>query len=191
MVDEFPSYVTSADEVIAALNGVCASAQFQKTPQLQRFLRFVVTRALEGDAKLIKAYTIGVEALGRSPDFDPDKDSIVRVEAVRLRKALDSYHQANADLADVRITLPIGRYMPIFERIPASDKSKASTAINGTFWSRPMRWSRDQPHRPLTRPQVLWVVLVTILIIAVLELLIDIDYPLHSSFEWIIRRFIG
>ena len=134
------------------------------------------------DASAIKAYTIGVEALGRSPDFDADKDSIVRVEAVRLRNALDKYYQSNKNKNEVRIGLPVGAYIPTFERLSATDSLS---------WRMPMHWVSCQLRRTWKGSQVGWIILATIAIIAVLELLIDVDYPLHSTFNWVLRNFIG
>jgi hypothetical protein len=62
------------------------SAAFRDSPQLVRFLTFVIEVTLAGQADRIKGYTIAIEALGRSSDFDPESDAIVRVEAWRLRK---------------------------------------------------------------------------------------------------------
>src|SRR5256885_3659526 len=50
---------------------------------------FPYTTLFRSQSSQIKEYNIAVEALGRAPDFDQKKDSIVRVEAHRLRKRLD------------------------------------------------------------------------------------------------------
>ena len=49
------------------------------------FLRYVVERALAGEGDQLKEYVIGVAVFGRGDDYDPRLDSIVRVEARRLR----------------------------------------------------------------------------------------------------------
>jgi hypothetical protein len=100
----------------AALAGVIDSAGFRASPQLAAFLRYIVEATLRGEQDRIKAYTIGVEALGRGHDFDPQKDPIVRVEASRLRQALQTYY-ANDGVADaIIIDVPRGRYVPTFRR---------------------------------------------------------------------------
>lgn len=48
-------------------------------------LRFVVGETLAGTGSRLKAYTIGIEVFARPPDFDPQADPLVRVEAGRLR----------------------------------------------------------------------------------------------------------
>ncbi len=103
-------------EVAAALRRVLASESFRTAPQLCAFLSFVVERTREGRAAEIKGYTIATEALGRPASFDPQADPIVRVEAMRLRRALDAYY-AGAGAGDpLRIVLPRGGYVPSFVR---------------------------------------------------------------------------
>lgn len=56
------------------------------------FLLFIVETTLAGHGNKLKAYTIAMEALGCGTDFDPQTDPVVRVEAVRLRRALARYY---------------------------------------------------------------------------------------------------
>src|SRR5471032_948048 len=79
-------------EIRAALALVIASARFRACPRLTSFLRFVVEAWLAGRSGRVKGYTVGVEAFGRPDSFDPQIDPIVRVEATRLRRALDRYY---------------------------------------------------------------------------------------------------
>lgn len=82
---------------------------------LAKMLSHVVERTLAGDGRSIKAYTIAVEAFGRSPDFDPDRDSAVRVTAMRLRTALDLYYAGPGADDPLRIRMVPGSYRPMFE----------------------------------------------------------------------------
>src|SRR5262245_63863655 len=84
--------IPDAEEVRAALEHMAASEAFRGSPQLVAFLRYVVEARLRGTQDRIKGYTIAVEALGRTADFDPQSDPIVRVEATRLRRALTRYY---------------------------------------------------------------------------------------------------
>ncbi|MFN7919267.1 MAG: hypothetical protein U0Q16_04175 [Bryobacteraceae bacterium] len=57
---------------------------------------------------------LAVEVFDRTPEYDPKVDTIVRVEARRLRAKLADYY-ASAGAADpVRIDIPAGSYIPIF-----------------------------------------------------------------------------
>jgi hypothetical protein len=105
-------------EIRLALERMAESEAFRGSPQLIAFLRYVVEATLRGQADRIKGYTIATEALGRTVDFDPQADPIVRVEATRLRRALDRYHAA-AGAAGVRIDVPLGSYVPVFRRAEA------------------------------------------------------------------------
>jgi hypothetical protein len=97
---------------------------------LARMLSHVVERTLAGDGRSIKAYTIAVEAFGRSPDFDPDRDSTVRVTAMRLRTALDLYYAGPGADDPLRIRMVPGSYRPIFETVetPAEPPVPVRTA---------------------------------------------------------------
>ncbi|MCW5720253.1 MAG: hypothetical protein KIS86_03830 [Devosia sp.] len=89
-------------------------SEMARSPQLMRFLDYIVTRRLEGEGPSIKAYSIAVDVLGRSSDFDPQADPIVRVQARRLRALLDQYYSGPGADETVRIELPVGRYVPEF-----------------------------------------------------------------------------
>jgi TolB-like protein len=104
------------DEVRAALDRVLASGSFAGTSRLSRFLRFVVERSLAGEAERLKEYVIGVEVFDRDERYDPRIDSIVRVEAGRLRAKLDEYYRGAGAGDAVAIVLEKGRYAPAFVR---------------------------------------------------------------------------
>jgi hypothetical protein len=97
-------------------------------------LRFVVDAALAGQADRIKGYTIGVEAFGRGEDFDPQSDPIVRVEAGRLRRALDNYYAGAKD--PVVIALPVGTYVPTFTLRAATRSTAPDVAVPRSGWLR-------------------------------------------------------
>jgi tetratricopeptide (TPR) repeat protein len=116
------------DEIRAELDRVLASDIFRAAPQLTAFLSYVVEQTLAGRAGELKGYTIAVEAFGRPPDFDPQADPIVRVEAGRLRKALNLYFAAEGVADPIRITIPVGAYVPAFERVVPLEPPEAETA---------------------------------------------------------------
>lgn len=114
--------IVSAGEVRAALERMLASETFRDSPQLASFLRFVTEAELRGESGRIKGYTIGVEALGRGTDFDPQLDPIVRVEATRLRRTIERYYAGPGASDPVIITLAPGSYVPSF-RLRTADVS--------------------------------------------------------------------
>ena len=72
-------------QIRACLDKVLAHPLFTQSERQQRFLKFITTETLAGHTERLKGYTIGLEVFDRDPDFDPTVDSIVRVEAARLR----------------------------------------------------------------------------------------------------------
>jgi hypothetical protein len=125
-----------ASEVREELERIVASTNFRDSLRLTSFLRFVVEAALTGKNRQIKAYTVAVEALGRSADFDPQTNAIVRVEAGRLRQALARYYADGGCNDRLFIGLPVGTYVPTFQwrdtvgdpvRIPARERDEKAT----------------------------------------------------------------
>jgi hypothetical protein len=81
---------------------------------LQQLLQYLAEKTFSHGAEPIKEYTIGVEALGRSPDFDPKTDPIVRVQIHRLRQKLKEYYDSDGLRDYIVIEIPKGQYLPIF-----------------------------------------------------------------------------
>jgi len=106
----------SADEVKTELDRVLESEAFTASTRLQRFLRHVVEQSLEGKGDDLKEYSIGTSVFDRDEQYDPRIDSIVRVEAGRLRSKLDEYYNHAGASDDVVIRIPRGTYAPVFER---------------------------------------------------------------------------
>jgi hypothetical protein len=96
------------------LESVLASGIFHRAPNLANLLTYVCMKYFEGAADEIKEYNIAVEALGRAPEFDQKRDSIVRVEAHRLRKRLRAYYETEGTDHRVQIEIPSGQYTPRF-----------------------------------------------------------------------------
>jgi adenylate cyclase len=108
----------TADEIRAQLDRVLASEGFANADRMSAFLRYVVERALAGESDRIKEYAIGVDVFGRNGSYDPRLDSIVRVEARRLRTKVDEYYASHGARDPVIISLRRGSYVPSFERRP-------------------------------------------------------------------------
>lgn len=97
-----------------ALERIMASADFVESARNRNFLRYVVSETLAGRSGRIKAYSIGTTVFGRDDNFDPQQDAIVRIEAGRLRRALEHYYLTGGQADPLRIDLPRGSYVPKF-----------------------------------------------------------------------------
>lgn len=104
--------VPDASFIHSVLVRILASPYF--TPRLKAFLKYVTEETLDGKGEAIKGYSIGTLVFGRPDDFDPTIDSIVRVEAVRLRAALSRYYEGDGRDDPVIISIPAGGYAPRF-----------------------------------------------------------------------------
>jgi TolB-like protein len=109
---------------------ILSSSIFQQSPTLQKLLGFILKTAIEGNTITLKEYTIGVYALGKTPDFDPKKDPIVRIHMYRLRKALEQYYASEGSSRPNIISIPKGAYIPeLIERHPGEQTEWAPTSM--------------------------------------------------------------
>ena len=159
----------SAAEIRTELEKVLASAELVHCPQLQRFLNFVVEEELAGRGNQLKEYVLGVGVFGRPADFDPRLDSLVRVEARRLRAALQKYYADKGRRDPIIIELQKGAYLPSFHRSVPSDGAHgipASVDKDGGI-SRPVRELSMARHKTWIWPVSLTIVICIVLGIAV------------------------
>jgi tetratricopeptide (TPR) repeat protein/TolB-like protein len=105
----------AASEVRAELDQILRSRVFIQSHRIRRFLQFIVEESLLGQPHRLKEYPIGLEVFDRREAFDPRVDSIVRVEARRLRNKLEEYYRTEGREDHIRILLRKGSYMPVFE----------------------------------------------------------------------------
>jgi len=115
MALESPETIELAEQR-AQLERVLESRGFVRAPTLASLLSYLCEKFFAGQANQIKEYSIGVELFRRGESFDQDADSIVRVEANRLRKRLMEYYGGEGAQDPLQITIPVGQYVPKFER---------------------------------------------------------------------------
>jgi hypothetical protein len=101
----------------AELQAVLASQLFVRSPTLAHLLSYLCEKKLAGETDQVKEYSIALDVFGRQDSFDQDTDSIVRVQANRLRKRLAEYYSGEGATHALRIAIPIGQYVPSFERV--------------------------------------------------------------------------
>src|SRR6266478_8212159 len=101
------------DEVRRQLEAILASPAFHGSKRCQQFLEHVCERTVASRESTLKERTVAIEVFGRQPQSDLGEDTIVRVGAREVRKRLAQYYVSpDGALAEVRIDLPPGTYVP-------------------------------------------------------------------------------
>jgi hypothetical protein len=109
---------------------VVASSVFAKSERLSSFLTCICDLTLSGRAGEINEQKIGTAVFGRPPDYDSSIDGIVRPQASRLRQRLDLYFSGEGANEPIRINLPRGSYVPVFEVNPGPGPAADSSAVS-------------------------------------------------------------
>jgi len=121
---------------------VLASRCFRNAPSLSRLLAHIVERTLDGKAEDLKEYSLGVDVFDRGEQFDAKLDTIVRVQARRLRQKLEEYYQSEGSGDPIVIALAKGRYVPEF------NAARTNTATDDAVRSAPASWM-TRPRRSI------------------------------------------
>lgn len=103
-----------ATDIAAELQRVLDSPDFPATPRNRKFLAYVVEKELADSLQEISATLVATRVFGRGDGFDPNKDPIVRIEAGKLRRDLETYYLKSGRRNPLRIGLPKGDYRPSF-----------------------------------------------------------------------------
>jgi hypothetical protein len=110
---------------------VLRSPLFDKSPRLSDFLKYICRLELTGRRSEINEHQIGVEVFGRNQAYNSGEDGIVRSQARFLRQRLDEYFRTVGRNEPIRIAIPKGGYIPLFEENPALEASSAVTTTGG------------------------------------------------------------
>src|SRR5262245_60704920 len=118
----------SASEILGQTQRILASRHFRSAKSLERFLRHVVEKKLNGQENSLKEYSIGLEVFQRGVNYDPKSDAVVRVQATLLRKKLAAYYAEEGLNDPIILDLPKGHYVANFcvRSTDAESSGKAS-----------------------------------------------------------------
>ena len=105
---------------------IVATPSFAKSARLSSLLLFVTRESLTGRTEELREQVIGERVFGRSVGYDPRDDNIVRSHASRLRQRLDAYFREEAVDEELRVTIPRGSYVPLFERVESNAPTEES-----------------------------------------------------------------
>ena len=106
--------------VLDELQRIGASSTFENKPVMQKLLAYLVNEFLEGRSDQISGFSIGVDVFARAQSADPTSTALVRNNALRLRRLLETYYLGEGKTDPVRINIPRGKYVP---EIAANDRS--------------------------------------------------------------------
>jgi Tol biopolymer transport system component len=153
--------VVSPNELDRELERILASRTFARSRRLQDLLRYTVDRIKTGRADSIKEYLLAVEVFGRKPSFDPRFDSIVRVQASRLREKLQKYYATEGRGDEILIAIPKGAYIPTVQhrrqRLPSAYKRRwlwiagAALFSGAVLWLAILQLQTSGRHPPVLR----------------------------------------
>jgi hypothetical protein len=104
----------TTEEKLAQLEKILNGRTLHGSESLKAFLRFVVEKTVGNGDGGLKEYIIATEVFGRNSDYNSRIDSVVRVQASRLRAKLHEYYITEGKSDQVVIDLPKGHYTPTF-----------------------------------------------------------------------------
>jgi len=90
------------------------SETFRAAPVMRALLLYL----WQHQGESLSEYAIGVEALGRPPDFDPKEDATVRVGISRLRAKIRTFYEGEIEPSPLQLTIPLGGHEIRWIQIP-------------------------------------------------------------------------
>jgi hypothetical protein len=107
------------DSARGQVERIVHSKAFETSEVHRRLLQYLAEKSLAGEADRLKEYVVGLEAFGKPSTYDPKQDSIVRLQAGRLRQKLATYYQTEGAGDQLLVSLPKGAFKLNFEPSPA------------------------------------------------------------------------
>src|ERR1700731_4108943 len=99
-----------AIESRAQVERILQSKVFRTSEVLRHLFGYLTEKSLDGTADSLKEYTIGLDALGKPPSFDPRQESVVRMHTARLRQKLAEYYKTDGVHEPMTADLPKGGF---------------------------------------------------------------------------------
>ena len=114
---------------LAQVEKLLASHALHGSQSLCKFLQYVANHSFDHPGVSPKEYQIATEVFERENDFDPHLDSMVRVQAGRLRAKLAEYYASEGANDHLVVEMPRGSYALTFhERARGTKGIHASTS---------------------------------------------------------------
>ena len=103
-----------ANAVRSQLDRILAHPLFTCSKRYTNLLRYIVDRSLAVQHDDLRERIVGIEVFGRTPNYDTNADSTVRVSAAEVRKRLSLYYSEPGHEQELRIEVPVGSYIGEF-----------------------------------------------------------------------------
>jgi len=146
------AYLAGSDLQRAALRDhvrdIIEGEAFKGSHRAGQFLSYIVDQAVTGHFELLKERMIGIELFGRSPSYDTSEDAIVRVTASDVRRRLLQHYGKYGTSSDIRITLPLGSYVPEIIHEPPARPVRSVAEIEQP---EPADATTAPPHQPVSQ----------------------------------------
>jgi hypothetical protein len=108
------------------------SQTLKKSPAMRTLLQFLWLHRGQD----LSEYSLGLDALGRRPDFNPKIDATVRVQISRLRAKLKEYYDSEAPGEVYRLQIPLGGHHLEVHQAIAEAAAVAPPASRFRQWGR-------------------------------------------------------
>ncbi len=106
---------------LAQIEKLLSSHNLHGSESLCKLLRYLAHQFLDHPGTSPKEYQIATEVFGRPKDFDPHLDSMVRVQAGRLRSKLAEYYASEGAEDQILVEMPRGTYALTFHNRPQGE----------------------------------------------------------------------
>lgn len=129
--ESYPRVPLSETDCWNLTRRIARSEHFSKSEFLPKFLLYICDRELRGMTEAITEQQIGVQVFNRPAAYNPGDDNIVRNYAGQLRKRLDLYFADEGANERIRIRIPRGGYVPVFQmlELPGSPTHAQSLSL--------------------------------------------------------------
>jgi hypothetical protein len=158
-------HVTDAEPRLVEIDRLVNSHTLHGSESLCKLLRYLADHAMRHPGVALKEYQIATEVFGRPSDFDPQLDSLVRVQAGRLRSKIAEYYSSEGTHDPIVVELPKGTYALAFHPATASAKT-----ILRDMQEREEEKSGSRSHQP-SRPVLILAILLALAIVGIAALL--------------------
>lgn len=185
--------MSERDQFSRQIDRLVNSGALHGSESLCRLLRYLANHAMDHSGAPVKEYQIATEVFGRRPDFDPQSDSAIRVQAGRLRGKLAEYYSSEGADDPIVVELPKGSYLLQFHHRSSNHKHGS----NGHLGAGPS----DAPARKWMMTSIALCILLAIAVFVIADLMNSRKVlptalagevaPASADFQLLWKRFLG